>query len=129
MAEGESGEEEDRVLRARLEKLSGALETQRKTSQSRREASEGNQSSDNSGSAMAFGSRVATEFVGAIVVGGLIGWQLDVWLGTKPWLLIAFFFLGMAAGVLNVIRATTPSRKTKPASGATNAPSLDKNGD
>ena len=53
------------------------------------------------------GLRVATEFAAAIVVGGLVGWRLDAWLGTKPLFVIAFFFLGVAAGVWNVIRATS----------------------
>ncbi|MCR9257020.1 MAG: AtpZ/AtpI family protein [Alphaproteobacteria bacterium] len=52
---------------------------------------------------MAF--RVGTELVSALMVGVGVGWLLDRWLGTKPWLLIVFFFLGAAAGVFNVYRA------------------------
>jgi len=110
MAEREDGEEEDRVLRARLEKLSSALEAQRKASQQRREAA-GGRSSNGSGSAMALAMRAGGEFVAAIIVGGFIGWLLDAWLGTKPWLMIAFFFLGVAAGIVNVIRAASPPRR------------------
>ena len=116
MAERErEGEEEDRILRARLEKLSGALEAQRRASQPRREAGGGDQSSDKSGSAMAMAMRAGSEFVAAIIVGGFIGWLLDALLGTKPWLMIAFFFLGVTAGVVNVIRAASPPRKKGPA--------------
>ncbi|HLW92145.1 MAG TPA: AtpZ/AtpI family protein [Roseiarcus sp.] len=115
MAERESGEEEDRVLRARLDRLSGALEAQRKASQPRRDASGEGASSDNFGSAMALGLRVAGEFVGSIAVGCFIGWQADAWLGTKPAFLIAFFFLGVAAGVWGVIRATAPLSRSAPA--------------
>jgi ATP synthase protein I len=121
MAEGENGEEEDRVLRARLEKLSGALERQRKTSQKRRGALAGNQPSDGSGSVMAMAMRAGGEFVAAIIAGGFIGWVLDAWLGTKPGFLIAFFFLGVAAGVMNVIRATSPSRDKQQAAGGEDA--------
>ena len=32
---------------------------------------------------------------------------LDRWLGTTPFLLIVFFFLGAAAGMLNVYRTAT----------------------
>jgi ATP synthase protein I len=53
---------------------------------------------------MAYGMRMAAEMVGAVVVGGGIGWGLDWWLGTKPWLFLLFFLLGFAAGVLNVVR-------------------------
>jgi ATP synthase protein I len=131
MAGREDGEEEDRVLRARLEKLSGALEAQRKASQPRRDADRGTQSSNGFSSAMGLGLRAGGEFVAAIVVGGFIGWRLDVWLGTKPGFLIAFFLLGVVAGVVNVIRVSTPSkRKGEPAAGqAKGPPSAKENGD
>lgn len=57
------------------------------------------------GRGMAYGFRMASEFVAAIVVGGLIGFGLDWLLGTGPWLFLAFFFLGFAAGVMNVLRS------------------------
>ncbi|MFA5122569.1 AtpZ/AtpI family protein [Zavarzinia sp.] len=55
----------------------------------------------------AYGSamRLGVEFVSGFVVGGLIGWVLDRWFGTRPWLMIVFFLLGAAAGTLNLIRA------------------------
>jgi ATP synthase protein I len=56
-------------------------------------------------SAMARGFRLSTELVAAVVVGALIGWVLDRWLGISPWGLIVFLLLGFAAGVLNVMRA------------------------
>lgn len=51
---------------------------------------------------MAF--RLSTELVAGLVVGGVIGWLLDKWLGSEPWFLLIFFFLGTAAGILNVFR-------------------------
>lgn len=54
---------------------------------------------------MAMGLRMSTELVAAIAVGGLIGYGLDKWLGTSPWLFLAFFMLGFAAGIINVVRA------------------------
>ena len=33
-----------------------------------------------------------------------IGLLLDKWLGTTPWLLLLFFLLGSAAGIMNVFR-------------------------
>jgi ATP synthase protein I len=56
------------------------------------------------GRGMAYGMRMAAELVSAVVVGSLIGYGLDWWLGTKPWLFLLFFVLGFAAGVLNVVR-------------------------
>jgi ATP synthase protein I len=59
---------------------------------------------DGSGAGMAIGFRIAVELVAGIVVGTGIGIGLDSWLGTRPWLLIVFFLLGVAAGMLNVYR-------------------------
>jgi len=42
--------------------------------------------------------------VAAVVVGGLIGYFLDRWLHTKPWLLILFGVIGFYAGVRDVLR-------------------------
>ena len=60
------------------------------------------------GSALAVGMRVGVELVAAMVVGLAIGWGLDRWLGTRPWMLIVFAFLGGAAGVANVWRMLAP---------------------
>jgi ATP synthase protein I len=51
--------------------------------------------------------RVGVELVAAIGGGAFFGWLLDRWLGTSPFLLIALFLLGGAAGVVNVNRAMT----------------------
>ena len=48
--------------------------------------------------------RIGTELVAGLAVGVAIGLGLDWWLGTKPWLMIVFFFLGAAAGIVNVYR-------------------------
>jgi ATP synthase protein I len=40
----------------------------------------------------------------SIAVGLVIGYLLDKTLGTHPWLLIVFFFLGTASGILNLLR-------------------------
>lgn len=49
--------------------------------------------------------RVATELVVGIAVGVAVGLGLDHWLGTGPWFLIVFLFLGTGAGMLNMYRA------------------------
>ena len=49
-------------------------------------------------------STVGLSFVFAIVIGFGAGYWLDLKLGTKPWLTFLGFFLGLAAGVLNVYR-------------------------
>ncbi len=59
--------------------------------------------------ALGFAFRITTELVAAVAVGVAIGWGLDNWLDSKPWFLIVFFFLGVAAGVMNVYRITQSS--------------------
>jgi ATP synthase protein I len=56
-------------------------------------------------SALGLAFRIGLELVVAVVVGTAIGWALDAWLGTRPGLTIAFFFLGVGAGMVNVWRA------------------------
>ena len=58
-------------------------------------------------SGLGFAFRIGTELVVGIVVGVAIGLGLDYWLGTKPWFMIALFFLGAGAGMLNVYRTVT----------------------
>ena len=55
--------------------------------------------------------KLGTELVAAVGGGTIIGFILDSWFGTKPWLIIIFFFLGAAAGILNVIRAANRMQK------------------
>ena len=55
--------------------------------------------------------KLSTELVAAVAVGTIIGFILDSWFDTKPWLIIIFFFLGAAAGMLNVIRAANKMQK------------------
>jgi len=49
--------------------------------------------------------KLSTELVSAVLVGTIIGFILDSWFDTKPWLIIIFFFLGSIAGILNIIKA------------------------
>jgi ATP synthase protein I len=57
------------------------------------------------GAALALGWRIGLELVGAVAVAVFIGWAIDRWLGTRPWGMVVMFFLGVAAGMLNVYRA------------------------
>lgn len=55
-------------------------------------------------SGLSLALRIGIELVAALIVGTGIGLLLDRWLGTAPWLMIVFFVLGSAAGLLNVMR-------------------------
>ena len=63
--------------------------------------------SSNLGSAF----KISTEFVAAVVVGSIIGFILDNLFGTKPWVIIIFFIIGVIAGMLNVIRSAKLMQK------------------
>ena len=63
--------------------------------------------SDNNEQKTSFGKafQLSTELVSAVLVATIIGFILDNWFGTKPWLIIIFFFIGVTAGIINVIRS------------------------
>ena len=67
--------------------------------------------SEKKGSFMGNAFKLGTELVAAVGVGTIIGFILDSWFDTKPWLIIIFFFLGTAAGILNVIRTANRMQK------------------
>jgi len=67
--------------------------------------------SEKRGSFMGNAFKLGTELVAAVAVGTIIGFILDSWFDTKPWLIIIFFFLGAAAGMLNVIRTANRMQK------------------
>jgi len=68
-------------------------------------------------------TRLSTEMVVAVAVGGGLGWALDHFLGTRPIFLVVMFLLGAAAGIRNVMRAAAELNAR--AAGATPAPSQD----
>ena len=67
--------------------------------------------SEKRGSFMGNAFKLGTELVAAVAVGTIIGFILDSWFDTKPWLILIFFFLGAAAGMLNVIRTANRMQK------------------
>ena len=67
--------------------------------------------SEKRGSFMGSAFKLGTELVAAVAVGTIIGFILDSWFDTKPWLMIIFFFLGAASGMLNVIRTANRMQK------------------
>ena len=69
-------------------------------------------SNDAPSSKLGIAFKMSTEMVAAVVVGTIIGFILDNWFGTKPWLILIFFFVGVATGILNVVR-TAKSMQNK----------------
>ena len=62
-------------------------------------------SKHSSSSKLGIAFKMSTEMVAAVVVGTIIGLILDNWFGTKPWLILIIFFVGVIAGILNVVRS------------------------
>jgi len=81
--------------------------------------SAGGASGDMSG--MARGMRIATEFIAAILVGAVIGYLIDLGLGSSPWGMLTLFFVGFAAGIRNVIRVVTEMNTASQVPSATDA--------
>ena len=55
--------------------------------------------------------KLSTELVSAVAVGTIIGFILDKTFGTKPWLILIFFFVGVIAGISNVIKSAKNMQK------------------
>ena len=55
--------------------------------------------------------KLSTELVSAVAVGTIIGFILDKTFGTKPWLILIFFFVGVIAGIMNVIKSAKKMQK------------------
>ena len=68
-------------------------------------------SKEPSTSGMGHAFKMSTELVAAVAVGTIIGFILDNWFGSKPWLIIIFFFVGIIAGIMNVIRSAKKMQK------------------
>ncbi|GMR04861.1 MAG: hypothetical protein BMS9Abin23_0776 [Thermodesulfobacteriota bacterium] len=48
---------------------------------------------------------MGTHLVGSTFAGFLIGYYLDKYFNTKPWLMMIFLVLGIAAGFMNMYRS------------------------
>ena len=55
--------------------------------------------------------KLSTELVSAVAVGTIIGFILDNTFDTKPLLILIFFFVGVIAGITNVIRSAKNMQK------------------
>ena len=68
-------------------------------------------SKEKKGAFMGSAFKLSTELVSAVAVGTIIGFILDNTFDTKPWLIIIFFFVGVVAGIINVIRSSKKMQK------------------
>lgn len=94
-------EEKDKELSARLGALKSAISHEASEIKLHQPADE---SDHGTGKAMGVGMRVTSELVANVLVGTLIGWQVDRWFDTSPIFLLIFLLLGVASGFWNVYR-------------------------
>jgi ATP synthase protein I len=94
----------DAELKARLDKLSGAIQAEMIQADDDRKAAEARASDSGTGKAMAAGFRVASELLAGVLVGAFIGWWIDRWLNSSPIALLVLTLLGTVAGFWNVYR-------------------------
>lgn len=109
-----SRERDTEGLRARLDKLSTALDAQAEADKASDAAKLGQDGASAGATAKAMGLaiRILSEFVAALLVGAVIGWGIDRAAGTTPAFLVVFLLMGAAAGFWNVYRiAMTPPDK------------------
>jgi ATP synthase protein I len=59
-------------------------------------------------------SSVALILPSSIAVGLFLGYFLDRWLSTAPWLLLIFTVLGIVSGLLSLFRALKKEMKNEP---------------
>jgi ATP synthase protein I len=103
-------DDESEALRARLNQLKGELKGRAPPPRPSEPTPTPKSDASATGSAMSLGLRAGSEFVSAVILGLGIGWVLDRALHTNPAFLIVFFLIGVAAGIWNVIRLTSPKR-------------------
>ena len=73
----------------------------------KRNLKDNNENSSSIGAAF----KLSTELVSAVAVGSIIVFILDKTFGTKPWLIIIFFFVGVIAGIMNVVKSAKNMQK------------------
>jgi len=97
MAEDEIGEPSKLPPDARLESLDERLDRLQQAEaerDARKQPDAGNRA----------GRLVVSQLVGSPIGGAIVGWLLDQWLGTAPWLLLSLMFIGFAGGFISVMR-------------------------
>lgn len=102
MTEGEPGQDPDGRHDARLSALEERLRNAHDAEAARTAGVHGKP-----GKGYSQGSRVLSELIAGPAGGALIGWVLDRWLGTSPWLLLVLLFLGVGVAFRNIMKISS----------------------
>ena len=103
MAANGTGEEPQSPKDVRLESLNSRLD--RIKSEEERQA-EGRMSAESQRVIKSAGMRILSDLIGLPFGAGLIGWLIDRWAGTTPWVMLAMLFLGFGLAVRSVLRVS-----------------------
>ena len=87
-----------------LDQLEKRIEAARERTRAHGRAARDKDAGRSQASGLGLAWRIISELVAGVAVGAGVGWLLDRWLDTRPWLMVTFLFLGMAAGCYNVFR-------------------------
>jgi ATP synthase protein I len=60
------------------------------------------------------GRLVVSQLIGGPLGGAIVGWLLDRWLGTAPWMMLGLMFVGFAGGLINVFRISGTAGDDRP---------------
>lgn len=62
---------------------------------------------------LAIAVRIGAEMAATLAVACALGYGLDRLFGTKPWLMVLFMPIGIAAGARNVMRIASPGKSAR----------------
>ena len=62
---------------------------------------------------LALAASVSTSLAAPIIGGILLGFWLDRWLGTQPWMILVFTILGTVGAFIALIRTVNKINQTK----------------
>ncbi|MBV9840251.1 MAG: AtpZ/AtpI family protein [Sphingomonadaceae bacterium] len=99
MTEDETGQDPGDRQDARFRSLDEQLRSARTAEAARTGTERGKP-----GKGYSQGSKVLSELVAGLAGGALIGWVLDRFLGTSPWLLLLFLFLGVGVAFRAIMK-------------------------
>ena len=104
MAVNGTGQDPQSPKDARLESLDKRLD-RIKADDARK--TEGRMSAESQRVIKSAGMRILSDLIGLPFGAGLIGWLIDRWAGTTPWVMLAMLFLGFGLAVRSVLRVAS----------------------
>ena len=114
MVSNGTGQEPPSSKDARLESLDKRLD-RIKAEEARQ--NEGRMSAESQRVIKSAGMRILSDLIGLPFGAGLIGWLIDRWAGTTPWVMLAMLFLGFGLAVRSVLRVASNRPDSKPGQG------------